>query len=122
MRFLADMGVSMTAVRELRRAGHDITHLDEIGLRTLPDPDIFRMARDERRIVVTFDLDFTAIAMAAGTQFPSVVVFRLRYGRPARALARLAAVLSVASDALENGAFVVVDEARIRIRPLPLKA
>jgi len=35
VRFLADMGVSATVVRELRTAGHNATHLEELGLRTL---------------------------------------------------------------------------------------
>jgi len=51
------MSVSVTVVRELRAAGHDATHLEELGLRTLPDLDIFRMAREQNRIVLTFDLD-----------------------------------------------------------------
>ena len=120
MRFLADMGVSMSVVRDLRHAGHDAEHLEELGLRTLPDSEIFLRARRERRVVLTFDLDFADIAAATTEPFPSVVVFRLRYGRPARVLARLSAVLEAASTALEAGALVVVDEARIRIRPLPL--
>jgi predicted nuclease of predicted toxin-antitoxin system len=114
------MGVSVTVVRELRAAGHDATHLEELGLRTLPDLDIFRMAREQNRIVLTFDLDFADIAAATNASFPSVVVFRLRFGRSARVMERLSAVLSSAAAALERGALVVADETRIRIRPLPL--
>jgi len=63
------MGVSATVVRELRAAGHDATHLEELGLRTLPDADIFRMAREQSRIVLTFDLDFTDIVAATMPRF-----------------------------------------------------
>jgi predicted nuclease of predicted toxin-antitoxin system len=104
----------------LRTAGHDATHLEELGLRTLPDVDIFRMAREQSRIVLTFDLDFTDIAAATNALFPSVIVFRLRFGRSARVMERFLAVLSSATAALEKGALVVVDESRIRIRALPL--
>jgi predicted nuclease of predicted toxin-antitoxin system len=120
MRFLADMGVSLSAVRQLRTMGHDVTHLEELGLRTLPDIEIFRRAQVENRIVLTFDLDFAGIVASTGTNFPSVIIFRLQRGRAPRVLARLSAVLAAASNALERGALVVVDEARIRVRELPL--
>jgi predicted nuclease of predicted toxin-antitoxin system len=114
------MGVGATVVRELRAEGHDAIHLEELGLRTLPDAVFFRLAQEQRRIVLTFDLDFAAIAAAISTSFPSVVIFRLRFGRPARVMERLRVVLSAAGEALERGAVVVVDESRIRIRSLPL--
>jgi predicted nuclease of predicted toxin-antitoxin system len=120
MRFLADMGVSLTAVRALRDLGHDVVHLEELGLRTLADAEIFRRAREERRIVLTFDLDFANMSAASSEPFPSVIIFRLRRGRPARVLARLAAVILSAPNALESGALIMVDETRIRVRPLPL--
>jgi predicted nuclease of predicted toxin-antitoxin system len=120
VKFLADMGVSTTVVRELRAAGHDATHLEELGLRTLPDADIFRMAREQGRIVLTFDLDFADIAAATNAHFPSIIVFRLRFGRSARVMERLSAVLALAEATLEKGALIVVEEARIRIRSLPI--
>ena len=58
MRFLADMGVSITTVHALREAGHDAVHLREEGLIRLPDPDIVAKAAQEHRVVLTFDLDF----------------------------------------------------------------
>jgi predicted nuclease of predicted toxin-antitoxin system len=114
------MGVGAAVVRELRAAGHDAVHLEELGQRTLPDLDIFHMARESGRVILTFDLDFTDIAAATRATFPSVIVFRLRYGRSPRVVARLKAVLASASEALERGALVTVDEARIRVRPLPI--
>ena len=40
MRFLADMGVSITTVQALPAAAHDAMYLREEGLTRLPDPDI----------------------------------------------------------------------------------
>jgi predicted nuclease of predicted toxin-antitoxin system len=96
------MGVSITAVHALRRTGHDITHLEELCLRTLADIEIVKLAREERRVVLTFDLDFADIVAATNEPFPSVIIFRLRRGRPARVLARLEAVLSMASATLDQ--------------------
>ena len=44
MRFLADMGVSITTVQALRAAAHDAVHLRDEGLIRLPDPDIVAKA------------------------------------------------------------------------------
>lgn len=61
MKLLADMGVSMTTVAALRRLGHDVSHLKEEGLMRLADSGIVAKARAERRVIVTFDLDFGEI-------------------------------------------------------------
>lgn len=58
MRFLADMGVSLSTVRAFRADGHDAVPLREEGLSRLPDAEILAKARREQRIVLTFDLDF----------------------------------------------------------------
>jgi predicted nuclease of predicted toxin-antitoxin system len=62
MRFLADMGVSQQVVQWLRKNGHDVTHLRDEGLQNLPDSNIFDKAHSERRVILTFDLDFGEIA------------------------------------------------------------
>ena len=81
MRFLADMGVSITTVQALRVAAHDAVHLREEGLIRLPDPDIVAKAAQEQRVVLTFDLDFGDILAAARIEAP-VSVCEIR--RPPR--------------------------------------
>lgn len=48
MRFLADVGISMSTVCTLWQQGYDIVHLREEGLQRLPDPEIMEKARAER--------------------------------------------------------------------------
>ena len=120
MRFLADMGVSPRIVEWLRASGHDAVHLREQGLHRLPDPDVFTKASVERRILLTFDLDFGEIVALSANRLVSVVVFRLRDTRTPRVLERLQQVLAVSADALSEGAVVVVEDSRHRVRRLPL--
>jgi predicted nuclease of predicted toxin-antitoxin system len=82
VKFLADMGVSLTTVEALRAAGHDAIHLRDEGLIRLPDPGIVAKALAESRIVLTFDLDFGDILAIARSEAPSVVIFRLRNQHP----------------------------------------
>ncbi len=44
MKFLAEMGISLRVVDELRRNGHDAVHLSEQGLERLSDHDILQKA------------------------------------------------------------------------------
>ena len=112
------MGVSQRIVERLRADGHDATHLRDESLHRLPNGLIFRKAADERRIVLAFDLDFGQIAVQCTTLGTSVILFRLVNTTNDHVLARLRVALDVASDALERGAIVVVEEARVRIRLL----
>ena len=119
MRFLADMGVSPQVVAWLRAHGHDAYHVSEKGLFRLPNGHIFRMAAEEERIVLTFDLDFGEILALSGGR-TSVVVFRLRRRRTPQVIRRLEMVLKQAGQALEGGAIVTVQDARLRVRVLPI--
>ncbi len=58
MKYLADVGVSLTTVEALRATDHDAVHLRDEGLIRLPDSEIVAKALVENRIVLTFDLDF----------------------------------------------------------------
>jgi predicted nuclease of predicted toxin-antitoxin system len=122
MRFLADMGVSMTVINTLRRAGYEAVHLSELGLQRLPDASIMLKALQEQRVVLTFDLDFTDLLAASGDALPSVVIFRLKNTSPAFVSIRLMTVLSECGDSLRTGAIAIVEDSRIRLRRLPLQS
>ncbi len=107
MRFLADMGVAVPIVEELRRQGHDALHLRDEGLQRNPDQQILDKAIAEDRILLTFDLDFGELAALARDQVVSVTLFRLSNARMANVALRLAAVLDASADALRTGAIVV---------------
>lgn len=120
MRFLADMGVSQTAVAQLQREGHDALHLLDVGLERLADAAILEKGRAESRIVLTFDLDFGDLLAAGGQDGPSVVIFRTRDARAKSVLQRLRLVLAEAATDLAAGAIVIVENQRFRVRRLPV--
>jgi predicted nuclease of predicted toxin-antitoxin system len=120
MRFLADMGVSQRVVEWLRTQGHDAVHLRDEGLQCLPNGEIFRKAGSEQRIVLTFDLDFGEILAGSAGQIISVILFRLRNTRADFVIQRLDDVLSHSSADLTQGAIIVVEDGRHRVRRLPI--
>ena len=120
MRFLADMGVSGRVIRWLRDHGHDATHLRDEGLQRLPNGAIFEKALAEERALLTFDLDFAEIVALSKGRKASTLLFRLHNTRSSHVIERLAAVLADCRQAIEEGAIVVVEESRHRIRHFPI--
>lgn len=120
MRFLADMGVHLQVVEWLRQRGHEVVHLRDEGLHRLPNGEIFEKAIAEHRVILTFDLDFGEIAALSRGRNASVILFRLHNTRAGHVISRVGAVLAASSPALERGAVVLVEEARHRVRYLPV--
>lgn len=114
------MGVAQRVVEWLRASGHDASHLRDEGLQRLPNGEILAKAVAEDRIVIPFDLDFGEIIAASRGRLTSVVLFRLHDTRSERVIQRLSDVLVNSSEALAQGAIIVVEDARHRVRRLPI--
>ncbi|NCG38850.1 MAG: hypothetical protein GWP48_15195 [Actinobacteria bacterium] len=121
MKFLIDHNRSPQLAELLPRAGHDAVHTVELGLERAPDDKLLKLAADQERVVVSGDTDFGALLALTRSQSPSVILFRAR--NMPQAVDQAAVILGhldeVAED-LEQGAVLVVTDARIRVRRLPL--
>jgi predicted nuclease of predicted toxin-antitoxin system len=114
-------GVATRIVEWLRTKGYEVTHLREEGLHRLSDEEIFKKAVSEKRIILTFDLDFGEIIALSGRKLVSVIVFRLRNTHTPYVIKRLEYVLKESSDLLKEGSIVIVEDTRHRVRELPIK-
>ncbi len=56
MRFLADAGMSSKTVAFLQERGHDAVHVRTLGLERASDVELVERAREDSRVVLTFDL------------------------------------------------------------------
>lgn len=120
LRFLNDNSLSPRLAAELAQLGHDAKHVRELGLAAATDRTLFDLAATEGRVVVAQDTDFAAILAQTQTRLPSVLLFRTRAKSTEFLLRTLNAQLPAIAGPLDIGAIVVIEDARIRIRALPL--
>ncbi len=121
MRFLLDQNLSSRLAQLLEAAGHDALHIASLGLSTATDEVVLARAVEDSRVLVSGDTDFGTLLAAGHRRKPSVIL--LRRERPRRPEAQATLILSHLdrlADALDAGAIVVIEESRIRIRPLPV--
>lgn len=119
MRFLVDAKLSARVADWLRDSGYGALHVVDVGLAAARDREIFEHAARESWTVLTSDLDFGDI-LARGGGSGSVVIMRLRSASTARITTRLGRVLPQVVPVLAKPAVVIVEEARVRVRRLPL--
>lgn len=106
--------------KTLRAAGHEALHVNELGLGAAADGDILDRAVQEQCVIVTQDTDFGTLLASSRQQLPSVILFRMRDGHPAIQARVLLENLPAIEQALQEGAIVVVTDACIRVRRLPI--
>jgi predicted nuclease of predicted toxin-antitoxin system len=84
------------------------------------DSEIMAYARANGYVVLTHDLDFSAILAATGGEKPSVVQIRAPDISPDAIGRQVMLALRQTTSELEAGVLVTIDASRTRMRLLPL--
>lgn len=121
MNVLGDMNLSPRWVSLLADAGIEAAHWSTLGAANAPDTEIMAFAKANGYVVLTHDLDFSAILAATQGDKPSVVQIRAEnvspdvIGKPViDALRQMAAELT-------EGALLTIDPNPTRLLLLPLQ-
>jgi len=121
VKFLLDQNQPPVLARLLSGVGHDAIHVRDVGLSRSTDPEVLERAAAENRVLISADTDFGELLARSGQSAPSILLLRRQDQRPAAELFQLISInLAAVHDDLDNGAIVVFDDTRIRVRNLPI--
>ena len=121
MKVLVDMNLSPRWVQTLRAAQIEAIHWSDIGRANAPDAEIMAYASKAGYVVLTQDLDFSAILASTAIRKPSVVQIRSAEVSPEVIGAQVVIALLQVADELEAGALLTIDPNRTRVRLLPFR-
>ena len=120
MKLLVDMNLSPKFADLL--VSDDITseHWSQVGAATAKDSEIVNYAFQNGYVIVTCDLDFSAILSVTHGKKPSIVQVRTRY-MPVHDLADIVIkAIKQNTDDINSGAILTIDAKKSRSRLLPL--
>lgn len=121
MKLLADLRISPSTVEFLRALGHDVARISEVMAPDAADQAVVAEADKIHRVILTQDLDFSSIIALGGLEHPSIITLRLASSRIEHVNAVLEKALPAVESDLAAGAMATVEDARIRLRRLPIE-
>ena len=120
MKFLLDMNVSPLWVDLLNGAGHEAVHWSSVGEITESDEQIAAVARSNKQVVISNDLDFGKLLASTGDIAPSVIQLRLGRNDPSKMIGMVVPGIANSLKELEEGAILTVEPQARRLRILPI--
>ena len=84
------------------------------------DSEILEFARQQNRVIITQDLDFSSLLALGGYEKPSLITFRLSVPNTETITRKLLNILPHIEDKLAEGCAVTIDDRRVRVRRLPI--
>ena len=120
MKLLIDMNLSPRWITVLKESGFEALHWSTVGQSNAHDSEIMAWAAANGYIVVTHDLDFSAILAVTQGVTPSVVQIRAEDVSPSVIGTIVVGALHQMESELEAGALLSIDDKTMRLRILPL--
>ena len=118
MKFKVDENLPREVADVLQHAGHDASTVHDEALGGRADPVIAQVCRDEERILVTLDRGFGDPRLYDLQTYPGFLVLRPERQDKNRILDLLARTIPLfGSEPVEHRLWIV-EETRVRIRPL----
>ncbi|RPI75559.1 MAG: hypothetical protein EHM45_14835 [Desulfobacteraceae bacterium] len=122
MKLLVDMNLSPRWIGLLSTAGIQAVHWSKVGKANAPDSEIMAYANLNHFIVLTHDLDFSAILAVTHGKKPSVVQIRSEDVNPDVIGMKVITALYQMESELETGALLSIYPTQTRLRLLPLQS
>ena len=120
LRFLVDMNLPSKTVTNFQQQGWDVFRVSQVLPMDAEDSKILEFARQQNRIIITQDLDFSSLLALGGYEKPSLITFRLSMPDSETITRKLLDLVPHIEDRLVEGCAVTIDNRRVRVRRLPI--
>lgn len=121
MKILIDMNLSPEWIVTLNGAGHQAVHWSQTGDPKAEDAAIMEWARENEHVILTHDIDFSTLLALTYAIGPSVLLVRTQDVLPASIGEMICEALARHQGEIAQGALVVLDAVKSRVRLLPIK-
>ncbi len=119
MKIKLDENLPIRLASRLSKLGHDVHTVEDEGLSGADDPRVWESAQQEKRFLITQDLDFSDVRRFAPGSHYGVLLVRLQEPSRQALLDRVQALFSQENVANWAGCFVVASERKVRVRRPP---
>ncbi len=116
MKFKTDENLPLEAALALREAGFSCETVWDEALSGATDQTIALRIREESRILVTLDLDFSNIQAYPPDQYVAIIVLRPKIQDKATVLAYIQRLIALLRERTPAGELWIVQRDRIRVR------
>jgi predicted nuclease of predicted toxin-antitoxin system len=120
MKLLVDVNISPDICALLSTADTTAIHWSTLGDPKARDEELMQYAKDHGFVIVTHDLDFSALLAAGRGIGPSVIQVRFQDVLSPAFIDLLREMIERFRAELESGAIVTVDPERAKVRVLPI--
>lgn len=115
LKILADENIALRVVAALRNEGIDVLSIYEEKLSGASDGEVLKLAKKEKRIILTHDKDFGSLIHQPGLIHGGVILLRLRNQSPQNVIFHLIPFLKNIKINKIKGRLVIFQEGRVRI-------
>lgn len=84
------------------------------------DIEIINFARQENRIIITYDLDFSMLVALSGNNQPSLITLRIYSTNPITITQKILEIIPQIEAELQAGCAITISDDNLRIRQLPI--
>ncbi|MBU0502720.1 MAG: DUF5615 family PIN-like protein [Candidatus Margulisbacteria bacterium] len=116
MKFLLDENLPIETVAVLREIGCDVKNVHDLKLAGKSDEKIIEVARKEKRILITLDLDFSNILNYPPKSHPGIIVLRLDNPNRKNIINTIKQFLKIIKTEEIKRSLIILEDKEYRIR------
>jgi len=120
VKILIDMNIPLSYSTLFNEKGVETIRWSDIGLPNAPDEEIIQYAKINKYVLLTSDLDFSALLSMTHAAKPSIIQMRISIIRADRAVEMIVSAVKRYSSELAQGAILSINPKKARVRLLPL--